>query len=389
MHRIATIVLLSLLVLGGAVACKGNGGGSGDPGGGPGGPGGEMKLPVETARVALVSLPAQFETVGSLRADAAVVVRPEVAGKIVTIHFQEGQRVVAGAPLFSLDPALARAALNEANANLDNSHRAFGRANELASKQLIAHADLDTSKAALGVNQARATTARTMLDKATISAPFAGMTGLREASVGDYVNVGQALVNLVRLDPMEVDFSVPEVQLARVAVGQVVKLEVDAFPGKTFEGSVIAIDPVIDPNGRSAKLRARVPNSDLTLRPGLFARVRLVFATNPTALMIPEQAIWPDGEQKKVFRVDNGKAKLVPVTLGMRQPGMVQIVDGLKAGDEIVTAGQMKLHDGMGVMPSPSAGAPDVAKPASDKPSAPIAKPDAKPATPASGNSGR
>jgi membrane fusion protein (multidrug efflux system) len=385
MRRIAIIPLLILFVLGGAIACKGGGGQAG-PGGGPGGPGGEMKLPVETAKAAVMSLPAQFETIGSLRAEASVVVRPEVAGKIVTIHFQEGQRVDNGAPLFSLDPALAQASLNEANANLENSHRAFGRASELANRQLIAHADLDTRKATLGVDQARAATARTMLDKTAIRAPFAGVVGLREASVGDYVNVGQALVDLVRLDPMEVDFSVPEVELARIAVGQTVKLEVDAVPGKTFDGTVLAVDPIIDAAGRSAKIRARVPNPELTLRPGLFARLRIVYGTNPTALMIPEQAIWPDGDQKKVFRVDNGKVTLVPVTLGMRQPGMVQVVDGLKAGDEIVTAGQMKLHDGMGVMPLPSADASDHATSAPDQPSVPAAKPDAKRA--ASGNGG-
>ncbi len=372
MRRIATAPLLILLVLGGAVACKG--GGQGGPGGGPGGPGGEMKLPVETAKVAMVSLPSEFETVGSLRADASVTVRPEVAGKIVAIHFQEGQHVADGAPLFSLDPALARAALNEANANLDNSHRAFDRANGLADKQLIARADLDTSKATLGVNQARAATARTMLDKTVITAPFAGTTGLRQVSVGDYITVGEALVDLVKLDPLQVDFRIPEQQLSRVAVGQNVKLEVDAYPGKTFDGTVLAIDPVIDTAGRSALVRARVPNPDTMLRPGLFARLRIVYGTNPSALMIPEQAIWPDGDQKKVFRVDKGKVKLVPVTLGMRQPGMVQVMDGLKAGDEIVTAGQMKLHDGMGVMSLPSANGSDGA---SSGTVAPIAKPAA------------
>ena len=150
----------------------------------------------------MLSLPARFETIGSLRAEASVVVRPEVAGKIVTIHFQEGQRVDNGAPLFSLDPALAQAALNEANANLENSHRAFGRASELANRQLIAHADLDTSKANLGVDQARAGSARTMLDKTRNNAPFAGVVGLREAGVGDDGTDGAAVGNLVRLAPV-------------------------------------------------------------------------------------------------------------------------------------------------------------------------------------------
>lgn len=383
MRRIATASLMVLLVLGGAVACKG--GGKAGPGGGPGGPGGEMKMPVETAKVAMVALPSEFETVGSLRADASVTLRPEVAGKIETIHFQEGQHVAEGAPLFSLDPALAQAALNEANANLDNSRRAFERASGLAGRQLIARSDLDTAKATLGVDQARAATARTMLDKTVIRAPFAGTVGLRQVSIGDYITVGEPMVDLVKLDPLQVDFRIPEQQLSRVAAGQNVKLEVDAYPGKTFDGTVLAVDPIIDAAGRSALLRARVPNPDGTLRPGLFARLRIVYGTNPTALMIPEQAIWPDGDQKKVFRVDNGKVKLVPVSLGIRQPGMVQVLDGLKEGDEVVTAGQMKLHDGMGVMPLPSAGAPDgAASTAPDK----AASPDARPAASASSSGG-
>jgi membrane fusion protein (multidrug efflux system) len=356
MRRIALTLLLAPLVVCGIVACKhGDAADASSDGGG-----GDAKASVETIRVGSVQLPEQFETIGSLRADASVVVRPEVVGKIVKIHFTEGQHVAEGAPLFSLDPALAQDALNEADANLDKSRRAFDRASEMERLRLIAHADLDTSKATLGVDQARAASARTMLEKTRIVAPFAGTIGLREASVGDYVNVGQGLANLVRLDPMEVDFSVPEVELAHVAAGQAVKLDVSAFPGRSFEGVVTAIDPVINPNSHSAQLRARVPNPGLVLRPGLFARVHVVYGTDRSALVIPEQAIWPDGDQKKVFRVENGKAKLVAVTIGVRQPGTVQILEGLKAGDEIVTAGQFKLHDGMGVAPAPSTDAAPV-----------------------------
>jgi membrane fusion protein (multidrug efflux system) len=372
MRRTAPILFVILLAAFGLSACK-RGGAPGGPGG-PGGGMGEMPpMPVETAHAAVMALPSQIETVGSLRASESVVLKPEVAGRIQQIHFREGQHVAAGDLLFSLDPALAQADLNEAAANLENSKRAYSRASELAGKQLIARSDYDNTRATFEVNQARAASARTRIDKTRIRAPFAGMTGLRDVSVGDYVNVGDNLVDLVRLDPMQVDFRIPEVQLGSVAVGQTVKLDVDAFPGQDFDGKIIAIDPMIDVGGRSAQLRAQVANVDGKLRPGLFARVRVVLGTNPHALMIPEQAIWPVGEQKEVFLVENGIAKLVPVKLGTRLPGQVEIVDGLKAGDEVVTAGQAKLQVGMKVMPLPSMEVPAVQ--ADKAKSTPAAKP--------------
>jgi membrane fusion protein, multidrug efflux system len=365
MRRLLCLTPVLALAL---VAC----GSSGQEGaGGP--PGGGMPpTAVETAKVASQSLPNQIETVGTLRADEAAVIRPEVAGKIEKIHFTEGQRVGAGSLLFSLDASLTQADLNEANANLENSRRANARAGELADKQLVARADLDKAKATLSVDQARAASARTRLEKTQIRAPFEGVVGLREVSAGDYVSAGQSLVDLVRLDPMEVDFRVPEAQLGKMAVGQAVKLSVDAFPSDTFTGEIVAIAPTVDAAGRSVSLRARVPNHDLKLRPGLFARVQIVFGTNPAALMVPEEAIWPNGEQKMVFRVDGGAVKLVPVTLGTRIPGFVEIVDGLEAGDEVVTSGQQKLQDGAKV----STGAPAPAG-AADKPAGKPASPTA------------
>lgn len=341
-----------------ALAACGPSGQSG-PGGPPGG--GMPPTTVETVKITARALPSQIETVGTLRADESAVIRPEVAGKIEKIHFTEGQRISAGALLFSLDASLTQADLNEANANLENSRRANARAKELADKQLVARADLDKTKATFSVDQARAASARTLLQKAQIRAPFDGVLGLREVSAGDYVNVGQALINLVRLDPMEVDFSVPEVQLGKMAVGQVVSLSVDAYPSEAFSGEIVAIAPTVDAAGHSVSLRARIPNRDLKLRPGLFAQVKIVFGTNPNALMVPEQAIWPSGEQKMVYRVNDGVAKLVPVSLGTRIPGFVEVLEGLKAGDEIVTSGQQKLKDGAKVAtaaPSAAPGAP-------------------------------
>ena len=345
------LLIAGLLVLGG---CRGK-----EEAAAAGGPPGGMQLPVETITVQPQALVAGLQTVGSLRADESVVVRPEVAGRIVRIHFTEGGRVIAGQPLFTLDSSVAQASLNEAAANLENSRRAAARAGQLTKEQLIAQADYDQARAALGVDQARFASARTALSKMTLKAPFSGQIGLREVSVGEFVDVGQDLVTLVRLDPIEVDFSVPETALAQLRNGQKLGVTVDAFPGDTFAGEVVAIDPVVDPGSRSARLRAQIPNPDGRLKPGQFAKVQLDTGTdNASALLVPEQALMQDGDTRFVYTVVDGKASKAVVRTGARVPGMVQVVEGLKAGDVVITAGQGKpmMHDGMAVMVLPPQG---------------------------------
>lgn len=355
-------------------ACGGDDAAGGAPGGGPGGPpGGEMKLPVETATIKPEAFAAGLSTVGSLRADEQVTMRPETPGRITRIHFTEGSRVGAGQVLFSLDDAIARAALNEASANLENSRRISTRAGQLSKDRLIAQGDVDTARAAFAVDQARVQSARTALSKMSLRAPFAGQVGLREVSVGEYVNAGQPLVTLVRLDPIEVDFSVPETALADLETGQRLSVTVDAYPNDRFGGEVAAIDPVIDANSRSTRLRARIPNPDGRLKPGQFARLQLDTGTGTRqALLVPEQALMQDGSMRFVYTVVDGKAKRTVVKTGARTPGKVQVIEGLKAGDVVVTAGQAKpmFHDGIGVMPLPAAGATPPAAGAPAKPPA-------------------
>jgi membrane fusion protein (multidrug efflux system) len=323
-----------------------------------GGPSGGMPpMTVETAKVELQPLSAGFEAVGSLRADESVVVRPEVAGRIVKIHFAEGSHVAAGQTLFELDDSQARASVNEAAANLQNSQRVVDRARELVAQKLISQSDADKAVAQLGVDQARVASARAALAKMTLSAPFAGQIGLRSVSIGEFVNVGQDLVTLVQLDPIEADFSVPETLLSQLSKGQKFTLEVDAFPGKTFDGQVLAIDPVVDANSRSIRLRAQVPNPDSKLMPGQFARLQLAAAGDSgEALLVPEQALMQEGETRFVYTVVAGKAKKTTVKTGRRVPGQVEIVEGLKAGDVVITAGQAKpmMHEGADVATAPA-----------------------------------
>lgn len=357
------LLLLPLLVV--VLVLAGCGGSEPGPGaGGGGGPPGGMALPVEAVTLRPEPLSAGLETVGSLRADESVVVRPEVAGRISRIHFTEGGRVQAGQSLFTLDASLARASLNEAAANLQNSRRAVERAGQLVEENLIARADYDTARAALGVDQARVASAKTALSKMTLTAPFSGQIGLREVSVGDYVNAGQELVTLVRLDPIEVDFSLPESAMAQLQTGQSVEVTVDAYPGETFSGEVVAIDPVVDPNSRSVRLRAQIPNSDSRLRPGQFANVEVdAGAGQANALLIPEQALMQEGDVRFVYTVLDGKAHKTPIRTGKRVPGKVHVLDGLAAGDVVITAGQGKpmMREGAPVTVLPEPGAPSEA----------------------------
>jgi membrane fusion protein (multidrug efflux system) len=296
----------------------------------------------------------EVSAVGTLRAAESVTIKPELPGRIEQVHFEEGERVAAGAPLFTLDGSLVRADVREWEANVSQAKREAARANELIERKLISQSDLDTKRSELAVSEARLSSAKTRLEKTVIKAPFAGVTGLRQVSPGEYVEMGATLVTLTQLDPIKLDFRVPEVHLARVAPGQAVDIEVDAFPGRRFVGKVFAIDPQLDPNGRSVVLRASIDNPDGVLRPGLFARVALAFGERANALMVPEQALWPIGEKQNVYVIEDGKAALKEVETGVRRQGMVEIVKGITPESVVITAGQIKIGPGAPVQALPA-----------------------------------
>jgi len=330
------------------------------------GQGGQMPpTAVETARPKVDTIVERVSAVGTLRAAESVVLRPEFAGRIDKVHFDEGQRVKAGDALFTLDATIVGSEVNEWRATVAQSRRDLERTKELVERKLAAQGDLDAKRAQLEVDEARLSSAQTRLDKSTIRAPFAGVVGLRKVSPGEYVTAGQELVNLVQLDPIKLDFRVPESALGRIRAGQGVHIEVDAFPGEGFSGSVYAIDPQLDAAGRAVQLRATIPNESRRLRPGLFARVQLELDTRANALLLPEQALWPQGEKQFVYVVDNGTAKLVEVSIGVRQNGMVEITRGLDKDAQVITAGQLKIGPGMPVQPIDAAAAADDGKPAS------------------------
>ncbi len=315
------------------------------PGAGLGGaPGGSAM--VEAAKVATAPLSKAITAVGSLRSDESITVRPEVAGRVAFIGFEEGQRVPRGATLVRLDPAINQAEVQQAQANLTLARAKYERALELQGKGFISGQARDEAENNLKVAEAAVALANARLAKTEIKAPFTGVIGLRSISVGDYVKEGADIVNLEAIDALKVDFRVPEIYLKEIAVGQTLQVTLDALPGKTYAGRVFAINPLVDAAGRAIVIRAQVKNTDTALRPGMFARVRLFTRTVEDARVLPEQALVPQGEDQYVFRIVDGKAARAKVTVGQRRDGMVEIVDGVAAGDLVVTAGQLKLRDG-------------------------------------------
>ena len=356
-HLVAIIAALGLLALGGTAYLANQSASSpsqspagpasgAKPGGGP--PGG-FAVGVETAKVAASRFQDEVAAVGSLKSNESVVLRPEIAGRIAAIHLREGMPAARGAVLVALDAATQAAELRQAEANLALSQANFKRTEDLYQKKFVAERARDEAAANLKVLEAAVALAQARLQKTQIRAPFAGIVGIRNVSVGDYVKEGQELINIEDIGSLKVDFRLPESHLSRLQKGQGVEVTSDAMPGQTFKGVLDAIDPLLDASGRAISLRARLANPDFKLRPGMFARVRLAFGGERQGLAVPEEALVPAGNDNFVFKVAEGKAQRVMVKLGQRRGATVEIAEGLKAGDEVVTAGQLKLRDGVPV----------------------------------------
>ncbi len=315
------------------------------PKGAAGGAGPNL-VTVEAGKVGKATMPQAITAVGSLRSDESITVRPEVPGRISVIGFQEGQRVAKGSTLVRLDPAINEAEVQQARANMKLAQSKFDRAVDLAKSNFISGQARDEAENNLRVAEASLQLAEARLARMEIKAPFAGIVGLRLVSLGDYVKEGADIVNLESIDLLKVDFRVPEVYLRQVNVGQTLAVTLDALPGKAFEGKVFAVNPLIDAAGRSVVIRALVRNTDTSLRPGMFARVRLFTRDAAESLVVPETALLPSGDEQFVFKLVDSKAQRVRVEIGQRRDGKVEILQGLAPDDMIVTAGQQKIRDG-------------------------------------------
>jgi membrane fusion protein (multidrug efflux system) len=311
------------------------------------GRGGAVAVEAAVARGATTTT--DIRAIGSIRSDESVQIASEISGRVAEISFVEGGFVKAGAVLVKLDDALAQAEVADAKARFDLAESNNDRAKQLSRTGNVTEKAIDEAAASFETARAALELQRVRLSKHVIPAPFSGRVGLRKVSPGGFISPGTAIVNLERIKVVKVDFKLPELFLPSVAVGQTVDVIVDALPGKTFQGEIYAIDPQVDVNGRALALRARIPNDDFALRPGLFARVLVKGKQTREVVLAPEAAIVPRGGETYVYRIENGKAMETKVKLGERRGAEVEIVEGLVPNTQLVIAGQLKLRNGIGV----------------------------------------
>jgi membrane fusion protein (multidrug efflux system) len=306
---------------------------------------------VEVARAEVVTLTDDVQAVGSLKSSQGVMLRPEVSGRIARLGFAEGQRVRRGQLLVQLDDTLQRAQLQQAEAQASIARTNLQRSRELLAQNFVSQSAVDQNAASLQVAEAQVALAQAQLARMRVLAPFDGTAGLKQVDMGDYVKDGADIVNIEDLTALTVQFAVPERYIDRLRVGQSVEVAVDALPGRSFKGRVRAVDSQVDANGRALQVLAQVDNPGALLKPGMFARPRVIFSVREGAVVVPEEALVPLGAQQFVFKVVDGPdgqkvSQRLEAKIGLRLPGKVEIVEGLRAGDVVATAGQTRLLRG-------------------------------------------
>jgi len=327
----------ALLLLG--LGCGGE-----DPGAGFRGP---PPVTVEVVTVQPSLLTDWVDGVGQLDSEASVIVKPEISGIVDGIAFIEGEPVQKEDLLVRLRDRQQLAALREAEAKAKLAKNLFARTKKLARQNVSAATELDRALAEYEVTKAAVELARVELDRTLIRAPFDGVAGARLVAPGERVDQDTGLVQIDAIDRLQLVFAVPEIGVSAVSVGLQVSVSVKPYPEDRFEGKVFFVAPALDPRNRQLMLKAWISNPDRKLKPGLFANLRIQVAEREEAIVVPETAIVYDQEGPFVWRVvDDAVAERATVTLGIRQPGSVEITSGLRAGDRIVSAGTHKVTPG-------------------------------------------
>jgi membrane fusion protein (multidrug efflux system) len=313
-------------------------------------------LAVSVHRVRPVDLSEKLATTGSVRANEEVEIVSEISGKVTAIHFQEGGLVAAGDLLLEIDDAELTAERQRALHRVGLAERAEARQLQLLDDGVISSETYDVALGELNVLRSELQLIEAQLLKTEIRAPFGGVIGLRRVSRGSFLSPQTAIASLHDLDPVKVDFAVPEKYSALLRPGDEMSFRVDGSD-RRFTGSIYAIEPSVDVATRSLRLRARSPNPDGVLIPGTFANVELIVRSVEDAFTVPSIAVVPELGGKKVFVFADGTVEARPVETGIRTEKMVQITDGLAMGDLVITSGIQKLRPGMEVtLEQPPAG---------------------------------
>jgi membrane fusion protein (multidrug efflux system) len=305
---------------------------------------------VEMAPVKLESWQTTINAIGTLSANQSIDVTSEVDGRITSIYFRSGDYVKTGTPLVQLNPEVLKAKLAAAQAKALLSQANYTRALELFKRHVFAQQDLDTALSTYRSDQANVASTQAQLDQTLIRAPFAGHLGLRMVDMGDYVKAGNKITSLNAIDPLRIDFRVPEIYLSQIAPNQIVSIHTNAYPNQTFQGKIYATDSEIDANTRSLGVRALLPNPDHKLLPGAFVDVNVQAGSEKKLITVPETTINLDAQGPYVFRVVKNKAIKTRVLLGQRGHAEVAVLNGLNSKDVVITVGGFKVNDGDAVM---------------------------------------
>ena len=305
---------------------------------------------VSTAMVESSNWVPQLQTVATLRSAQAVDVTAQVDGQITRLHFDSGDEVERGTLLLEQYVADDRAELKALQADLRLAEIEVKRITQLVAERLLPERDLDSATSRLDRVRAEVESLNVAIGKKSIRAPFAGRLGIRQVNLGQFIEPGDAIVRLESLDRLYADFKLPQQALPRLDVGQSVEVTVDAWPGEFFRGEVSAIEPGIDTATRNISLRAEIGNSDGRLRPGMFAEIGVALPERRNVLLVPQSAISFSPFGNSVYIVEAAESGSVVrntyVNVGETRGDLIEVMDGLEAGQQIVTSGQLKLRDG-------------------------------------------
>jgi membrane fusion protein (multidrug efflux system) len=303
-------------------------------------------LRVRAYRVVPNLLTERLTTTGTVRANEEVEIVSEISGKVSDIYFEEGSRVAVGQLLLKIDDSELVAERQRALYRVALAERAEARQRQLLEDGVISSENYDVAFGELNVLRAELQLIEAQLLKTEIRAPFSGVIGLRWVSPGSYLSSQTRIASLNELDPIKLDFTVPEKYSALMKVGDGISFEVEGF-NRTFPGTIYAVEPSIEASTRSLRVRARCPNSDGALIPGAFANVDLVLRSIPDALTVPSIAVIPELGGKKVFVYEDGTAQPRSVETGIRSDTAVQITSGLDEGDLVIISGILQMQPGL------------------------------------------
>lgn len=357
---IAAAGVLVVLVIAALTVGKSGTAKAGGPAGG--GPGAMPPMPVDVDTARYQSVVDAVRATGRIEALQAVELRPDEQGRVVALHFFEGQSVGKDAPLVTIDAAMLRAQAERASAERDLSRQQLERVRLLRQQNASSAADLERAEASARSATAALAVLQLQIARSVVRAPFAGVVGQRFVSVGDYVTTGTRLLTLQTVDPQRAVIEVPERHAVSLRPGQKLAFTVAAEPGRIFNATVDFIDPVVQTANRTIMVKARAPNPNRVLRPGMFVEARLATATRMNAIVIPEDAVQPLRTANIVWAVEGGKASRRVVQLGARSQGIVEVLSGIKAGELVVVGGLERMAEGMPLGAIPRAKAQSTTK---------------------------